>query len=47
MLGEQSRNQCRIPDITLLKNIARIGGEVREVGGVARVGEKVEIDQLL
>ena len=47
MLGEQSRNQFLVPDITLLKNIARIGGEVREVGGIARVGEQVEIDQFL
>ena len=47
MLGEQSRNQFLVPDITLLKNIARIGGEVREVGGIARVGEQVEVDQFL
>jgi hypothetical protein len=47
MLVEQSRNQCLVPDIALLKNIARIVGEVREVGGVARVGEQIKVDQLL
>ncbi len=45
VLRQEPRHQHLVPDVALDENIARIPGDVRQIGGVARVGEQVEIDQ--
>ena len=45
MLGEQASDQGGITDVAVRKDVARITGEVGQVGGVAGVGEGVEVDE--
>jgi hypothetical protein len=44
MLLEQTGYQGLVADIAFLENVPGVGGEVGQVGWVARVGEEVEID---
>ncbi len=47
MLGEQLGNQTLVANVSLLKNIARVGGEIGQVGWIPRIGEQVEVDDFL
>ncbi len=45
VLREQLGDEEIVPMSPCTKNVARVAGEVGEVGGVARVGERVEVDE--
>ena len=46
MVGEELRDQRGIADVAVGENIARVTGEVGEIRRGARVGERVEVDEL-
>jgi hypothetical protein len=46
MLGEEAGDEGGVTDVTVRENVAWVGLEVGEVGGVAGVGEGVEVDEL-
>ena len=46
MFGKELRDEGGIADVAVRENVARVGREIGEVGGVAGVGEGVEVDEL-
>ena len=45
-VGEQGIDQRRVADIAVHEPVARIRGDGREVGQIARVGQLIQVDDL-
>ena len=45
VLGEEAGHEGRVADVALRKDITRAAGEVGEVGGIAGVGQRIEVDE--
>jgi len=41
----QACDERRVADVAVDKDITRVGGDVAEIRGISRVGERVEIDE--
>ena len=46
VFGQEAGDEGGIADIAVRENVARVVCEVGEVGGVAGVGKRVEVDEL-
>ena len=45
VVGQEARDEGVVADVALREDVPRVAGEVGQVGGIAGVGERVEVDE--